>query len=538
MKIIVLLFLIFTNIEALEVQDFFKKKIIFNSSGIPIIRIGISETKEPVILKLLKDYQFKDLKAKKDEILTINYKITDRGEYTLWLILAKYPYKTVVDVNIYNKYLSHFLKKNKKVKVINVGNLSVVNGNIIDIRKQLLIFGPFKDEKEAEKIKLQLYLDFRLKSEFYAEVKTYPKSKIFLTSNNKTISFDNYLELNGDDFELKNLEWGINKKRKIDLQLRGKLFFTPNLKGELTVLNQLNLEELLKGIVPSEIFASAHIEALKAQAVAARTDILAKIGTRHFESPYQVCGNQHCQVYKGKIKEHKRTNRAIWLTHGEVLKDKDGLIDAYYSANSGGHTENNENVWLSRKRISLRGRDDFINWEESGKFMIGINENNIRDFIDHPPKTYSSENSFARKNVFRWKKKFTSYRLQIFVNNYFEKYKLNKKCKFKDLIGKGRGVSGRFMTILIKCKNPKNDFAIYGELQIRRFLRNLKSSMFYMNKRYNKNKQLTSISFIGGGWGHGVGMCQTGAIGMAEHNKSYKDILKHYYTDSELKKLY
>src|SRR5260370_39390520 len=77
------------------------------------------------------------------------------------------------------------------------------------------------------------------------------------------------------------------------------------------------MERLVKGVVPSEIFPKAHLEALKAQAVTARGEVLAKIGARHLGDPYQLCAEQHCQVYKGLAAEETGPGAAVEATRGE-----------------------------------------------------------------------------------------------------------------------------------------------------------------------------------------------------------------------------
>ena len=104
--------------------------------------------------------------------------------------------------------------------------------------------------------------------------------------------------------------------------------------------------------------ASSPPEALKAQAVAARNELLAKIGTRHLTDPYRLCSSQHCQVYAGAGHEDARATAAVQATRGELLvrDDGGGLVDAVYSASCGGHTEDNDNVWGGAPDPSLRGR--------------------------------------------------------------------------------------------------------------------------------------------------------------------------------------
>ena len=116
-------------------------------------------------------------------------------------------------------------------------------------------------------------------------------------------------------------------------------------------------DKLLAGLVPAEMSASSPPEALKAQAVAARNELLAKIGTRHLTDPYRLCSTQHCQVYAGAGREDARATAAVTATRGELLvRDSGGgLVDAVYSASCGGHTEDNEHVWGGAPDASLRG---------------------------------------------------------------------------------------------------------------------------------------------------------------------------------------
>src|SRR6185295_16431845 len=91
----------------------------------------------------------------------------------------------------------------------------------------------------------------------------------------------------------------LNAEKRETRRYFGRVYVTQGQDGSLTVVNAVPEDKLLDGLVPSEIFADAPPEALKAQAVAARDELLAKIGTRHFADPYLVCSTQHCQVYGG-----------------------------------------------------------------------------------------------------------------------------------------------------------------------------------------------------------------------------------------------
>src|SRR5205823_8575393 len=99
----------------------------------------------------------------------------------------------------------------------------------------------------------------------------------------------------------------------------GRVYATVDPRGLLALVAAVPMERLVKGVVPSEIFANAHAEALKAHAVTARGEVLAKIGARHLGDPYLLCAEQHCQVYRGSCAGTAGTERAVDDTRGEAL---------------------------------------------------------------------------------------------------------------------------------------------------------------------------------------------------------------------------
>ncbi|HTM22130.1 MAG TPA: SpoIID/LytB domain-containing protein, partial [Kofleriaceae bacterium] len=138
----------------------------------------------------------------------------------------------------------------------------------------------------------------------------------------------------------------------------GSVYVTLDSDGALVAVNAIAADKMLAGLVPAEMFPDAPEEALLAQAIAARTDLLQKIGTRHLTDPYLLCSSQHCQVYAGAGHEHPRTTRAVERSRGEVLvRDGGGLVDARYSASCGGHGESSQYIW-GIADPSLRGGVD------------------------------------------------------------------------------------------------------------------------------------------------------------------------------------
>lgn len=137
---------------------------------------------------------------------------------------------------------------------------------------------------------------------------------------------------------------------------RGRVLVYLNDRGRLNVINDLWLEDYLRGVVPAEMGPELYprLEALKAQAVAARTYTLRNL--REFESEgFDICAAPRCQVYRGIAAEHPLSDRAIAATAGQVLIADGELVDARYSATCGGHTEDVEVVFPLETAHYLRG---------------------------------------------------------------------------------------------------------------------------------------------------------------------------------------
>ena len=133
---------------------------------------------------------------------------------------------------------------------------------------------------------------------------------------------------------------------------RGLLEVRSTDAGGLTVVNVLNLEDYLRGVVPNELSPQSfpQIEALKAQAVAARTYALRNRG-QYEARGYDICATPACQVYRGRSSEHPLTDQAVEETRGIIASYRGALINALYTSTCGGHTEDGENIF--------EGEDEF-----------------------------------------------------------------------------------------------------------------------------------------------------------------------------------
>ena len=303
----------------------------------------------------------------------------------------------------------------------------------------------------------------------------------------------------------------------LDLSLRGDLEIVRK-KNYLTVVNVLNAEEYLYGVLPAEIYPSSGAEALKAQAVAARTLIFKNLG-RHKKEGFDFCSGVHCQVYKG-MKEYASINKAVDATRGEVMVYEDEPIEAFYHSNCGGCL-----------RGDAFGKRDYLENKLDSKNggMFRPNPWHLERWFKSYPESFCS---FAeRKSNFRWQRVYDAQDFLIAYGVPIE------ELADIDVLKRGECAHIKSLTVEIALKKTM----LTGDLEIRRFFDNLKSSAFIAEIKYTRNERGTVPGLIllwGAGFGHGEGMCQQGAAEMAEEGFNYREILKHYYKGIEIKKAY
>lgn len=316
---------------------------------------------------------------------------------------------------------------------------------------------------------------------------------------------------------------------KEDRIYEGKLTIYPGVNSKLEAILELKIEQYLRGVVPNEISPTAPMEALKAQAIAARCEALkALVDGKYKGDKYDICADVECQVFGGLNKATSTSDKAISETRGEVLIYDNKIIDAYFASNCGGASEYVENIWPNRTNGDpyLIFRYDSIN-DSIKNFDPQTNPEN---FIKSSPPVFCNPQyreglpDWSKTN-FRWVRKIS---LSDYSNNL---NKIKEIGKFEKLKILARGKSGRILKVMFI--GSIDSLELEGELNIRRTLSPpLRSSNFIFDIAND------TICFYGAGWGHGVGMCQSGAIGRALAGQSYDKILRHYYPGTKLIKAY
>lgn len=294
-------------------------------------------------------------------------------------------------------------------------------------------------------------------------------------------------------------------------------FLTPSGSTKADLVIEDSVESILERILPGEMFLAAPLETLKAQAVAARTDIFMQLGKRHISEIWHICSEVHCQkvIWNGKI--DSKFVQAVKETEGQVLLfNGTHVARAPYCSSSGGRTEDIRNVWFTAEKPYLTGV-----WDGDDPLDLDLSkEADLKKFLE---SDYGEDNLKMNKRH-RWKVEFPQEKIDRLLNSR------KNIGKLKEIRGLQRGVSGRIYKI--EFVGTASKLVVYGELNIRRLLDNLYSSAFLSHKEGDV------WIFEGAGWGHGVGMSQMGAISLGRKGRDFSFILKRYYPKTEIIKIY
>jgi SpoIID/LytB domain protein len=519
-----------------KLRAIYSSEFRFTQEGLPVVPVAIAEGLSAVTitasagnLRLRPEGEGgSDIQA--DDSWRIRAYATQPAKLRYWSVVWRGPVSKGAEADA---QVVLWKSKNENPRRFEQGTLFGVGGEVLDRRQALVVVGPTSTPEEAEKAIERLAAKAPLVLPgVFTELVDRPHGQLEAIGAKTGVKVRNEGVLwfvPAADGVLRVEASGAhgNEKFSVAGTYAGKVYVTIDRLGNLAAVNAVPEDRLLAGLLPAEIFPNAPEEALKAQAVAARGELLSKIGTRHLGDPFRLCSQTHCQVYLGAGHETPRTTAAVAATRGEVLFEKNGeLADPVYSANCGGHTEHNENAWPDMPALpSLRGHRDAPPTKPGNEdgYAAGVTSENVAAFIAHPPAAYCGQSKLGAGDRFRW----VVTRRKDELDKLLAKYRLGTITAIEVL---ERGVSGRARAVRI-VGSARSEI-VRGELRIRQAFGNLRSSLFVVEM------QSGSAVFRGAGFGHGVGMCQTGAIGMAESGKTYREILRHYYPGTVLRKLW
>jgi len=349
-------------------------------------------------------------------------------------------------------------------------------------------------------------------------------------------------------------------ERMEDQIFQGDLILQAREDGTICAINEISLENYLMSVISSEMNPDAPMELLKAHAILSRSWLLAALNRkkkanqisistenispgevirwydRQDHDLFDVCADDHCQRYQG-IKKIVSTQagEAVRQTDGRVMIFQEEVCDARYSKACGGITENFDTAWNDTRGPYLTSISDapfphqqIRTKEEASRWILS----NPEAYCDTTDESLLKKIllGFDRetKTFFRWRIEYSRTELEEI---------LREKSGFdfgtlKEIIPLHRGPSGRISRL--KIVGSKKTMVVGKELEIRRWLSrtHLYSSAFIVTADAER------FIFHGAGWGHGVGLCQIGAAVMAIQGFLAEEILRHYFTGVEIKKIY
>ncbi|MBK7133727.1 MAG: SpoIID/LytB domain-containing protein [Bacteroidales bacterium] len=265
----------------------------------------------------------------------------------------------------------------------------------------------------------------------------------------------------------------INGQSPVRQYYTGDLHCFPDL-GTLVMINNCDVEKYIAGVVKAEGGSGKNIEYFKSQAVIART-YMYKYFDKHMQDKYNVCDNTHCQAFNGTSTD-TILNKAAMETHGEVILDQDSvLIISAFHSNCGGETSSSEDVWLTSQPYLKRVIDPYCLTSRNALWERSIA---LEDWVGYLRKSGFSGNSDDPSQFgFTQKSRLTTYKAGTFT---------------------------------VPLRTIRTDL-------------NLRSTFFSVLPEGD------TIKLKGRGYGHGVGLCQEGAMAMAAKGFDYKQIIDFYY---------
>ncbi len=296
--------------------------------------------------------------------------------------------------------------------------------------------------------------------------------------------------------------------------------------GGMTLVNTVDLESYLASVVPSEMYASMPGEALKVQAVAARTYTLKSLG-RYAARGFDVLGTPASSEYRGAQAEQASTTAAVLATAGQVLVAAGGtLAETYYSATAGGYSVSSEEAWGGARPYLIARLDS---GPVAGAPVFPLGPAALEAWIKQAPAVFASQSRFTPRANFRWVKIVEADELTTRAN-------ARKNIGAVAAVIPGKRSEGGYVQE-VTIRGAAGELVVKGDI-IRSTLGGLRSNLFKVEAQYGADGKPLRFVFCGGGYGHGVGMDQLGASGMAEMGYTMSEIIQHYFGSLQVVKRY
>jgi SpoIID/LytB domain protein len=410
-------------------------------------------------------------------------------------------------------YVSDWKGRGYPVEAVTLGHrIRTAQGHVLDCRQQWVSIQRFSTEAEANALRKRLEAK-SVWAWIRPEVLEVGKGSATITGGAGRPPMTVALPLTLRHGQPVRVNAGVKKG-----EYAGELSIGVGPDSQLELFETSPVEDYLAGVLPSEMPALWPVEALKAQAVAARSDVLQHMAIKHVLEGFNFTDSEGDRVYGGHGGRHPNADQAVRETAGRVLTAAGRIVAATFSANCGGCTENNETVWSAPADPALRGVPDFPAGTKPGG---GSPAAGMAKWLGNASGAYCS----ADPGNYRWSKRLTVAETTRLVNQ------THRVGTVREIQLGDRGVSGRLKWVRIT--GTESSVTIRKELPIRQTFGGLPSAMFIIEKVSGSDGPAAFV-FRGGGRGHGVGLCQQGARGMALAGKRHDDILAHYFTGATL----
>lgn len=356
----------------------------------------------------------------------------------------------------------------------------------------------FSEPALCQKIDIRIYADYKINSIVFSPV----EGKYDIIADSVLVHHMKkqdviLLDIINDSLNVRDLNGNIGRYRSLELNGVGKNNYfriksiNPDYKqrdyddniwilikdNNLFMVNNVDIENYIAGVVESEGGIKAPQEYYKSQAIITRTYALENL-MRHSEEGYNLCDNVHCQAYHGKSLKNLDIVEATFDTRGLVIVDTTlSLITATFHSNCGGQTCSSENVWLTPKSYLKSVKDTFCTSSTSAKWSTTIESASWEKYLN----TYGIKTNVGEFNL----------------NNY----------SFNQPVRKAYYT---YNSDSIPLKVIRQDWK-------------LKSTFFNISQKGDQ------LIFTGKGYGHAVGLCQEGAMEMARKGYGYEEIINFYY---------
>lgn len=309
--------------------------------------------------------------------------------------------------------------------------------------------------------------------------------------------------------------------REEDRAYRGLVEISPKAGNGFNVINRVSLEDYTAGVLPSEMAPTWPLEALKAQAIVARSYALTRLG-RHNDQGFDVTDDVQDQVYRGLRAETERSNEAVRETAGLVVKHGGRVVPTVFAAQCGGHTQDYSEAWgYKAPVVGVADYDPRYNQDMEFPLSPARMERWIKEDREAWCRTWGLRG-------------YGNYRWAWIVSAADIERKAPGIGRIRRLTVTQRSTAGWAQKLLVEGENGSR---IYRSDSIRGFLGGIRSNLIWIEPQFNPQGWPEEFIIYGGGWGHGVGMCQVGCYGLAQAGKDYGEIIRHYFPEGHIEQL-